>query len=130
MRVEREEAKVENQAKCKHGGASAGDTIIFSNHNLANKNLPVYLSYNKPYVVEEVNKFGDSWWFDDEGDESSWIGGSYDIIIRAEQKPVDPVFQPVHVVLESEEEVEVMKSLMGCSAKELSYEVYDALSQL
>lgn len=130
MRVEREEAKVVEPKKCKHGGAMVGDTIIFSSHNLKNDNLPRYLSHNKPYVIVEIDNYEEASWKDDDGGFSSWSGGSYDIIIKADQKPVEQPFRPVHVVLESEEDFKIFKAIMGCSCNKLSEKIYDALDQL
>ena len=131
MRVEREAAqKQQGSAKCKHGGAVIGDTIIFSSHNPKNANLPHYLSHNKPYVVDSINEIGEAGWQDDNGGRSSYCGGSYDIIIKAEQKPVEASFRPVHVILESVEEVASLKHTLRCSSMTLAHQIYDALDLL
>ena len=110
MRVEREAAQKQPEpAKCKHGGAMAGDTIIFSSHNPKNANLPYYVLMNKPYIVLGLDSYYDGTivghFIDEEGNCCTAEVGSYDIIIKAEQKPVEAPFRPVHVILESEEEV-------------------------
>lgn len=116
MRVEREAAQEQQEpAKCKYGGAMVGDTIIFSSHNPMNEDLPYYVLTNKPYVVQGMTFYTDGGavghMIDEEGDVCTVDVGSYDIIrawreiIKAEQKPVEAPFRPVHVILESEEEV-------------------------
>ena len=141
MRVEREAAqKQQEPAKCKHGGAMVGDTIIFSSHNPMNEDLPYYVLTNKPYVVQGMTFYTDGGavghMIDEEGDVCTVDVGSYDIIrawreiIRAEQKPVEAPFRPVHVILESVFELDQMQHIMCYSSNSFADQVYDALDVL
>ena len=134
MRVEREAAqKQQEPAKCMHGGAMVGDTIIFSSHNPMNRSLR-YVLANKLYKVIGMTPDGAGKYLgviiDDEGEDHYLGNGSYDIIIKAEQKHVEAPFRPVHVVLESEEEVKEMRRFLYRSDCGFIDRVYDALDVL
>lgn len=103
--------------------ARKGDQILWSSHNPKNKSMPYYLTANKLYMVKDVRKYsGDVECVaifdrDDDGGDSSWTGGEYDVIVRAPiQPPPTPVFPGASIHFESMAELVKMTQHLGNSS--------------
>lgn len=95
-------------------GARAGDQILWSKHNAANK-MPRYLTANKLYTVTSVtdhnyNGCGKpeyvAQFLDDHGQKSSWTGGEYDVIVQADRFYEVPKFPGCELKFETYKELD------------------------
>lgn len=110
MKVERQELSPVQAQKQTHKGAVAGDKVIFSPHNPINQEDGGYLwdcgiTPNKVYVINDDLKFiNDDGRIGQAGTAAQFIG-EFDIVEKAPRiTPVQP-FAPVHLILESVEDV-------------------------
>lgn len=126
MKIEQKQTAPLPKEVVSHSGARVGDKIIFSSHhpkNIENTEwMAPYITFNKPYTIVEVSQSYHTvvtYVIDDTGDKNAWGGsdrriGSYDIIERAPlAETPKPKFQPVHVILETPEEVKFIAELIG-----------------
>jgi len=102
-------------------GAKVGDKVFFSSHHPMNIKEKSWMAsngvqLNKIYEISMIDRDGHTYIVTDEGLEQAFGGdggnqriGVYDIIESAPE----PVFAPVTITLESQEEINLVTSMFG-----------------